>query len=108
MALNISTSVAKELKLKVRKFWGLTPTFVDVTGEKLVVRPFCPTPIKKVCSLRNGFFTTIACVNFTLSPSLCFSLMVEKKTFCIYGSRDPPPPPSHFFSPSVYGHVIQL
>ena len=28
--------VAKGLKLKVRKFWGLTPTFAEVTGEKLV------------------------------------------------------------------------
>ena len=30
------TSVAKGLKLKVRKLWSLTPTFVEVTGEKLV------------------------------------------------------------------------
>ena len=30
------TSVAKELKLKVRKFWGLIPTFVEVTWKKLV------------------------------------------------------------------------
>ena len=26
----------KELKLKVRKFWGLTPTFAEATWEKLV------------------------------------------------------------------------
>ena len=24
------------IKLKVRKFWGLNPTFVEVTGEKLI------------------------------------------------------------------------
>ena len=30
------TSLSKGLKLKVRKFWGLTPTLVEVTGEKLV------------------------------------------------------------------------
>ena len=30
------TSVAKGLKLKVRKFWALFPTFVEVTGGKLV------------------------------------------------------------------------
>ena len=30
------TSVEKGLKLKVRKFWGLVPTFVEVTGGKLV------------------------------------------------------------------------
>ena len=36
MNLKFYTSVAKGLKLKVRKFWGLIPTLVEVTGEKLV------------------------------------------------------------------------
>ena len=36
--------MAKGLKLKVRKFWWLIPTFVEVTGEKLVGGPFCPLP----------------------------------------------------------------
>ena len=34
--LNFCTCVTKVLKLKVRKFWGPNPTFVEVTGEKLV------------------------------------------------------------------------
>ena len=34
--LKFYTSVAKELKLKVVKFWDLINTFVEVTGEKLV------------------------------------------------------------------------
>ena len=34
--LKLNTSEAKVLKLKVRKFWGLIPTFAKVTGEKLV------------------------------------------------------------------------
>ena len=34
--LKFYTSVGKELKLKVTKFWGLIPTFVEVIGEKLV------------------------------------------------------------------------
>ena len=34
--LKFYTSVAKGLKLKVRKFLGLIPTFLEVTGEKLV------------------------------------------------------------------------
>ena len=38
------TSVAKGLKLKVRKFGGLSPTFVEVTGEKLVRGSFYPPP----------------------------------------------------------------
>ena len=41
--LKFCTSVAKGLKLKVRKFCGPTPTFVEVTGEKMVGGgPFCP------------------------------------------------------------------
>ena len=36
MALKVYTSVAKGLKLKVRKFWGLFPSFVEVREEKLV------------------------------------------------------------------------
>ena len=45
--LKFYTSVTKELKLKVRKFWGLVPTFEEVTGEKLVGGggAFCPHPI---------------------------------------------------------------
>ena len=38
--LKFHTSVAKRLKLKVRKFSGLIPTFVEVTEEKLVCRVF--------------------------------------------------------------------
>ena len=34
--LKFYTSVTKGLKLKVRRFGGLIPTFVEVTGEKLV------------------------------------------------------------------------
>ena len=36
------TSVTKWIRLKVRKFWGLIPTFVEVTGEKLIGGPFAP------------------------------------------------------------------
>ena len=41
-ALKFCTSVVKELKLKVRKFWWLIPTFVRVTGKKLVGALFAP------------------------------------------------------------------
>ena len=45
-ALEFYTSVAKGLKLKVRKFLGLTPTFVEVTGEKLIGwGDFLPHPV---------------------------------------------------------------
>ena len=36
VTLTFYTSVEKELKLKVRKFCGLSSTFVEVTREKLV------------------------------------------------------------------------
>ena len=38
IAFKFYTYVANLLKLEVRKFWGLIPTFVEVTGEKLVRR----------------------------------------------------------------------
>ena len=34
MALKVYTSLKKGLKIKDRKFCGLTSTFVEVTGEK--------------------------------------------------------------------------
>ena len=42
MALKFYTSVAKGLKLKVRKFLGLTSTFVEITREKLIGSVFAP------------------------------------------------------------------
>ena len=42
--LKFYTSVAKRLKLKVRKFWGLISTFVEVTEEKLIGGSFWPPP----------------------------------------------------------------
>ena len=39
------TSVAKGLKLKVRKFWEIIPTFVEVTGKKLEGGLFAPSPV---------------------------------------------------------------
>ena len=36
MILKFYTSVAKMLKLKIRKIWGLVPMFVEVTEEKLI------------------------------------------------------------------------
>ena len=53
--LKFYTSVAKELKLKVRRFWGLIPTFVKVTGEKLAEEAFLAPPI----SDRVNIFTLL-------------------------------------------------
>ena len=36
IALEFFTSVTIWLKLKVRKFWGLSPTFAEVNGKQLV------------------------------------------------------------------------
>ena len=39
--LELELGVVKGLRLKVRKFCGLIPTFVEVTGEKLPRGPLC-------------------------------------------------------------------
>ena len=36
MAFKFYTSVAKGFKLKVRKFWGLIPRLIEVTGKKIL------------------------------------------------------------------------
>ena len=56
--LKFYTSVVKRLKLKVRKFLGPIPTFVEVTGEKLEGGAFLfpPTPaphLNRVKDLKN-------------------------------------------------------
>ena len=44
MVLKFYSSVTKALKLKVRKFWGLILTFVEVSGEKQPRGSFCFPP----------------------------------------------------------------
>ena len=51
LSLGKELSVAKELKLKVRKFWWLNLTFVDVTWEKLVG---CFPPIRKRVKVKGA------------------------------------------------------
>ena len=41
MTLKLYTCVAKTLKLKVRTFWWLISTSVDITGEKIVCVCVC-------------------------------------------------------------------
>ena len=60
MVLKFYASVAKGLKLKVKMFWWLIPTFVEVTGEKPVGTAFLLPPswirLKWLISLSNNFF----------------------------------------------------
>ena len=53
MALKFYTSVTKRLKLKVRKFLELVPTFVEVTEEKLVRGAFLPPPPSPTLNMVN-------------------------------------------------------
>ena len=51
--------MSKMLKLKVKKFWGLIPTFVEVTSEKLVGDLFVPSSwisLKAGTMFANFFF----------------------------------------------------
>ena len=55
----MARGVAKELKLKVRKFWGLIPSFEKVTWETLVGGLFDP--------------------NFQPHPTLRFPFLIRKR-----------------------------
>ena len=61
MNLKFYSSAAKESKLKFRKFWGLIPTVVEVTEEKLVRGVFLPSPpiLNKVKSIKFYHFKLI-------------------------------------------------
>ena len=49
MTLKFYTSVAKGLKLKVRKILGMIPTFIEVTGGKLHPPPTSnPERVKQI------------------------------------------------------------
>ena len=48
MTLKFYTKVTKGLKLKVRKFWGISPMFVENTGKKLVGEAFLPLILNRV------------------------------------------------------------
>ena len=48
MASKFYESVAKGLKLKVRKFWVLILTLVEIKREKLVGGPFWPPILNRV------------------------------------------------------------
>ena len=53
--LKFYTSVAKKLKLKVRKFWGQNPALLEVTGKKLVGRYFAPPAILNMVKICNNW-----------------------------------------------------
>ena len=70
VALKFNSSVAKGLKLKVRKFWGQIHTFVEVPVEKLVWSLFAPTPI--LVKLKQGIThlkTRLSFLN-TINPNV--------------------------------------
>ena len=51
--LKFSTSLSKGLKLKVRKFCGLIPTFAEVTGEKRVGAALSPPILNRFNKFPN-------------------------------------------------------
>ena len=59
MVLKFYNSVAKELKRKARKFFGLVPTFVEVTGEKLVKEGFLTPILNKINDMTVTFFSKV-------------------------------------------------
>ena len=60
MVFEFYTSVGEELKLKVRKFWSLTLTLVEATGDKTGGVTFCPHPsligLKKLIVIWYSFY----------------------------------------------------
>ena len=71
MNLKLYTSVAKGLKLKVKKFLGLVRTFIEVTREKLVGGLFAPPPTLTILNRVNVNNATLATDLTEHSAKLC-------------------------------------
>ena len=73
MVLKTYISVAKGLKLKVRKVFGLISTFVEVTGEKLV-GGFWPTILNRLKGFYKSHrdFPFLEQVSYESSGDHCF------------------------------------
>ena len=83
MNLNFYTSVAKHLKLKVRKFWALIPTFVEVTGEKLVGEgAFCPLPLPTLSRVKLRFCEVLTVINSVTRILLTERLYIFRTIKC--------------------------
>ena len=67
MTLKLYTNVTKWLKLKVRKFLGLIPSFVEVTGEKLVGFFFLPSPILNRVKSKFQIIHVVTCISLLLT-----------------------------------------
>ena len=74
--LKFYTSLAKWLKLKVIKFRGLIPTFVEVTGEKLVGRP-PPPPILNRVKYVFSFFWSLNCTSLVCKLYISIQLISD-------------------------------
>ena len=87
MNLKFYTSVPKGLKLKVRTFWRLIPTFVEVTGEKLVGGLFGPSPIlnrvKKRLHHRNFPVNFIEFLRTPILKNICERLLLNSKCYVL-------------------------
>ena len=81
MALKFCTSVAKGSKLKVRKFWGQIPMFVEVTREKLLGGPFCPPPPPSWKGLKRVYNAVLSLKKYVLA---LLSRMHIYKFMCVH------------------------
>ena len=75
--LTFFTSVATGLKLKVTKFWRLNPTFVEVTGEKLVGGTlFIPPPSWALNSFRSIFTIKILMIIMAIIKMIIILIII--------------------------------
>ena len=90
--LKFYTSLLKGLKLKVGKFWGLIPTFVEVTGEKLAEGTFLPPILNRVNKvvglrpptlLRKRLTLVFSCKFWKLFKNILFYRTSPDDCFCL-------------------------
>ena len=88
--LKFYNSVTKVLKVKVRKYWGVITTFVEITGKKLVGDLFAP-PSPTILNRIESYCIKMECTwNSKMATQKvdrfchsCGDLYDENNSFCV-------------------------
>ena len=104
--LQFNTSVAKGSKLKVRKFLGLIPTFVEVTGEKLVGGEGGLFAILNRVNKQTNFFSKKLEQVLSVCRALDFTFGLAGQIFTGSMSSDLLPSPFSLLNISISSRIV--
>ena len=70
MAFKVYYNVAKQLKLKVKRFFGLIRTFGEIAGEKLEARVYVPLVVTSCLRVNGRATVNFICSSFCMGQGI--------------------------------------